>query len=281
MELDFYKLHLCGNDAVLLNHLYSKLPDREQLSRAARAMCPRRTGVGANSIIVAHRGAGAGIGMVHLTQRGSEARIHNDGALCLARFAFDSGFADGNRVEVDAPDISHAIDVIDSESFRISLGTPKTLDGEREVLEEPDTDSNQFVEIDGQRHVATPLRVQRPFMVVLSTLKGSSVRDLTRSMRRSLPSVRALPVFLRVISREEIRVHSWQPALLQDCTSTVAAAAAAGILNGFCDNDVVVNYKGHTLFVQWVQQTNRLLVTASPRYVYSGSFHLADPEERE
>ena len=276
MTVDFYKLHVCGNDAVLLNFLYAPIPDEARLSALARALCPRRTGVGANGVVVVHQSEGSGIGLVHLTPRGDVAGVDNDALFCLARFAFDSGLVESNRIEVETGRGPRSIEAIDSESFRLSLGPPRSLDGLRDLTEEPDTEANTFIEIDGKRQVVTPVFVHRPFLVVVSAMKGSSVRELTRAVRRSVPGIEALPVFLRALNREEISVHSWQSAQVQDSASTVAAAAAASILNGFCDNDLVVDFKGHTLFVQWVQRTNQLLVTATPRYVYSGSFYMEE-----
>ena len=278
MDIDFYKLHLCGNDAILLNYLYRTNPGNSYFSELSRKLCPRRTGIGANSLIVATQSDQAELGMEHFTPKGSEAIVDNDATLCLARFAFDSGFVNGNRIDITVGNKKNKIEVIDSESFRISLGPPRSLDGSRELSEDPDSEANLFVEVDGKRRVVTPLFVNRPFLVVVSSMRGPSVKNLTKSVRMAVPSLKALPVFLRIISREEIAVYTWQPASLQDCTSSVAAAAAAGILNGFCDNDLVVDFKGHTLFVQWMQRTNQILVTATPRYVYSGSYYLEEPD---
>jgi diaminopimelate epimerase len=74
--------------------------------------------------------------------------------------------------------------------------------------------------------------------------------------------------------------------LQPDHLATYAAASGtAAVLNGFCSDQLAVEYQGEELFYQWNSSTGEMLITAAPAYVFTGSYYYEEghpsPEEQE
>lgn len=281
MDLDFYKVHTCRNDLLLLNYMYKdEAPERKLLPLIARKMCDRHFGVGANGLLVLLRGTEHPVRLVYLQPDGSEPERLNDALLCVGRIAFDTGVSGGKRVAVESRFGVHTIDFIDSAHFRVPLGRPSTIDGAGEVREEPNREYTASVKIDGQRYSVTPLLLQYPSVVLFSSeLSRFKLMHLSRALREPSVFPHAVhPVFSQLYSRDEMAIRTWFRREPIDYSSAAGIAVVAGVLNGLADRDSVVHCNNEELFVQWEQSTNEVLVTGSVDYVFTGTYYFEDEE---
>ena len=92
--LTFTKMHGAGNDFVMLDG--RDLPRPLERGSIA-ALCDRRTGVGADGLIVVAppASAAAAFRMIYFNADGGEAEMCGNGARCTVAFAADHGLADG------------------------------------------------------------------------------------------------------------------------------------------------------------------------------------------
>ncbi len=100
MRIPFTKAHGAKNDFLLT---WSNDAPRERLVEAARAICDRHTGVGADGwLLVSPPLPGENVhGRIHLFNAdGSVAEISGNGTRCAAAFLLDSGVATGPDVRI-------------------------------------------------------------------------------------------------------------------------------------------------------------------------------------
>jgi len=91
MKAPFWKMHGAGNDFVLVDDPGNAFPaDRRSWLAALLA---RRTGIGADGLILLQRCAGADLRMRVFNPDGGEAEMCGNGARCAARLARDLGLA--------------------------------------------------------------------------------------------------------------------------------------------------------------------------------------------
>lgn len=90
MTIKFTKMSGAGNDFLVLGPEYAHL--KGNLSSLAARLCPRRTSVGADGLILVEKGAG-GIIMHYFNRDGSEASFCGNGARCLVRYCAVKGIA--------------------------------------------------------------------------------------------------------------------------------------------------------------------------------------------
>ena len=133
MNIPFAKMHGAGNDFILVDDRALTFPAGNRASLAA--LMARRTGIGAEGLLLVQPSATADLRMRFFNPDGGEADMCGNGARCLARFAHDLGAAPATmRIETAAGPVR--AEVL-GERVRLHLPAPKdwrlrrtlTLDG--------------------------------------------------------------------------------------------------------------------------------------------------------
>lgn len=91
MRIEFSKMSGAGNDFIVLGPAYSVL--KTEAPELARRLCPRRTSVGADGLIIVERSDG--LLMHYHNSDGSEASFCGNGARCVVVFCAAKGIATG------------------------------------------------------------------------------------------------------------------------------------------------------------------------------------------
>ena len=91
--IEFTKMNGAGNDFIVLDNRWYQFSIPE-LSGLAQKLCARRTGIGADGLLVlaASGYPDADYRMIYVNADGSEGTMCGNGARCLARFAHGRGF---------------------------------------------------------------------------------------------------------------------------------------------------------------------------------------------
>ena len=275
MEIDFYKIQILKNDLLLVNYLYSPPPETEKIGQLAKMMCRQHTGIGSNGILFLEPGDTEKIKVSCYLPDGSRTSVLNDALFCAARYAFDSGYASGNQLRFEIDGEVRTLDIIDSRSFRISLGAPVFFETGRELLEQPDFDYNINLKVNNKDYVVTPVSFAMNGIVYFpGDMKVQVQKELSGRLKDILKKeLHFQPVFTQVYSREELLVRSWFSKTPVDFSSLAGMATVASVINGFADREPLVHLNRQELFVQWNGRTNHALVTAKPDYVFSGSYY--------
>lgn len=117
MTVEFYKYHGAGNDFLIADNRDGALSlSKEQVA----GLCDRRTGFGADGLILLEDVPGKDFGMVYFNSDGSGGMMCGNGGRCILAFALDRGVVsgEGGTVEFDAPDGPHEGIFIDNHAQR-------------------------------------------------------------------------------------------------------------------------------------------------------------------
>ena len=104
LVLEFTKMSGAGNDFIVIDNRFYNFSD-DELADLARRLCPRRVGIGADGVLAFARPLDSAhhFRMRYHNADGSIGSMCGNGARCLARFAWQAGFADEKlRFETDA-----------------------------------------------------------------------------------------------------------------------------------------------------------------------------------
>lgn len=128
----FTKMQGAGNDFIVINNMALRLP-LEQLPDMARRLCRRRVSIGANALMVADfPEQGGDFQMRFYNADGTVAEMCGNGARCIARYAYENGFAQSHMtIETVAGPVKAWRQ--DRRKYRIRLNDPGALDLERPV----------------------------------------------------------------------------------------------------------------------------------------------------
>ncbi len=129
-DREFCKMHGSGNDFVLMDNR-SGLISRDFAPDAARVICRRKFGVGADGLILIEDSEHADFKWGFYNADGSEAEMCGNGGRCAARFAFMKGIAPSDMTfETIAGTISAHVN---GQRVKLELSQPRGLFLDREL----------------------------------------------------------------------------------------------------------------------------------------------------
>src|SRR5487761_2384611 len=124
MLIPFVKMHGARNDFVVVDERDFAVDDA---ARAARAICDRHAGIGADGVLLVGPGEGtiSDASMRVLNADGSEAEMCGNGIRCVARYLSERGEGDSRRIATKAGVIqTHVLSRDPDFRVRVTLGVP-------------------------------------------------------------------------------------------------------------------------------------------------------------
>jgi diaminopimelate epimerase len=237
-------MHGCGNDFIVVDEPVAIASDR------ARALCDRRTGVGADGVLVIGSPQGRRWPLVIHNADGSLAEACGNGSRCAARYLLDRH--SGASVELDtASGVLRAWR--DPEGIGIEFAAP--LLGDR-------------VRVDGRE--AWAVRVGNPnVMIFVDDPAHEDLAALAAASTALAGPANVGAVAARGPSEIELRVHERGVGETLACGTGACAAVAAAIARGDVTNETVrVRLPGGTLVVR--PRGDRYELAGPAEYVFTG-----------
>jgi diaminopimelate epimerase len=115
--VDFVKVQGLGNDFIVFDGPYT--PDPDDIV----GWCDRRTGIGADGVLVIQRGSTGRVSMRYWNADGGEAEMCGNGLRCVALLAHRRGWVDDASFVVDTAVGAHPV-IVGSASVRAFVGVP-------------------------------------------------------------------------------------------------------------------------------------------------------------
>ena len=130
----FWKMSGSGNDFIFLDATREAIPEATDPAWIARA-CARRTGIGADGVVLLEPHGARAFFMRYLNRDGSLAEMCGNAALCSARLARDLGIVDGNHFTFES--VSGPVEAWTDEVLpRINIVPVKDLAAQTSIVPE-------------------------------------------------------------------------------------------------------------------------------------------------
>jgi diaminopimelate epimerase len=219
------KMHGARNDFIVLDARDVRVAD---LSAFAQNVCDRRTGIGADGLLVIERSERAAVAMRVINADGSEAEMCGNGIRCVARYLDERG--EGGELDIETvAGIIHTevIDRGDEYRVRVRIGTPRVGVGADDEL---------------------PVDVGNPHVVLFS---GDVDRVDLLTLGREHPDVNVHAVQVLNVHELRVRHHERGVGITMACGTGAVASAAAAIVRGAARSPVIVHVPGGDLTIEW------------------------------
>lgn len=261
LKIPFSKFHGLGNDFLVAGS--SGLP--KSLVRLARAMTDRRTGVGADGLIIVMppRNKAHDALVRFFNADGSEAEMSGNGIRCAAAFLL-SGRRATRPLRIETQAGIKNLELLEARDrhwvFRVGMGAP-ILDPKKIPFRAPKPPHPV---------IGYPLRTHRGLLPVTVTSMGNphctvfvagfaafDWEALGREIERKEMFPRRTNVeFVKVRSRREIEVRFWERGVGRTMSSGTGSCGAtvACILNGLTERRVRVRTLAGELRVEWPEK---------------------------
>lgn len=254
--MNFVKMHGLGNDFIIIeDRSVLDLPPED-----AVRLCSRRTGIGADGVMLVLDSDRADAFMRLYNSDGSIAEMCGNGIRCFAKYLYDSGIARKPVIDIDTPaGIKTSVLTIENEQVagvRIDMGVPMferrdiPMTGEGVCALEP-------IAVDGREFTCSALNTGVPHLVVFED--GLSEEDICHYgplLEKHLLFPAKINVnFARILEDKSIAVRTWE----RGCGRTLAcgtgscACVAAAAAAGFTPRENTVRLALGELHITWAQ----------------------------
>ncbi|MBV9027149.1 MAG: diaminopimelate epimerase [Candidatus Eremiobacteraeota bacterium] len=239
MRVSVTKMHGARNDFVVVDQRVERLGD---VFEFARWVCDRRSGVGADGLIVLERSTRAYARMRTINPDGTEAEMCGNGARCASRWLDEAGEGDRISFETEAEVVrTEVVRRVPEYEVRVAMGRPRILGVLPSLVP-----------------IATLVDVGNPHVVIFETGEGFEALALgLETLARNLQDHPALPrganVHLGMRLREHsLQVRHWERGvgLTQACGTGAVACAVAAIDRKMAKSPVEVIVPGGRLVVE-------------------------------
>jgi len=263
--MTFYKMHGAANDFILVDDRAERFPvaRRDWIARLAR----RRTGIGAEGIILIQPSATADFRMRFFNPDGGEVDMCGNGARCVARLAHELGAAPRNMT-IETPAGRVAAEVTAPGMVRLTLTAPR------------DWRMGLALELDGNRREADFVNSGVPHAVLRTDdLDGTDVARLGAEIRyhAAFQPAGTNANFISVTGPRSLRIRTYERGVEAEtlaCGTGIAASALVAGRRGWVNAPVAVTCaSGDTLTVDWRgagEDVRDVTLTGPAEHVFQG-----------
>ena len=278
MLLPFVKMHGAGNDYLYVDGFQHRVEGPEEL---ARRICERRTGVGADGLILIQPSERTDARMAMYNADGSRSAMCGNGLRCVGKFLFDRGRA-GRLLSIATDAGLFPVEVLEEDAegraclLRVELPEPSfersevPMRGpEGEVLDE------EFV-VGGECLRIAAAGLGNPHCVVfLDSLEGLAIEKLGTLIQNDPRFPQGVNVeFVVARGPGQLRQRTWERGSGETsaCGSGAVVAAVAAMRTLGMGPEVKVELQGGTLEVSWTGRGQPASLIGPAVEVFRGTF---------
>ena len=278
-KLQFTKMQGCGNDYIYFNCFDQKIDNPEGL---ALKLSDRHFGIGGDGVILICRSKVADGKMRMFNLDGSEGRMCGNGIRCVAKFMRDNGLADSDEISIET--LSGIIKVSLTRHYgevngaTVNMGKAVLAPNLIPVSLDPDENGrvvDREAEIEGEKYNITCVSMGNPHAVVfMDNVDGLDIDKVGYAFEHNeIFPERVNAEFIKVIDDRTLKMRVWERGSGETwaCGTGACAAAAAAVLNGYCqkDTDITVKLKGGDLKIRYTDDA--VYLTGDAVTVFSGT----------
>jgi diaminopimelate epimerase len=275
MKIPFTKMHGAGNDYVYVNGFEVKVADPAAM---ARAVSPRRKGIGSDGLILVQPSSVAAVRMEMYNADGSRGEMCGNGIRCVGKYAYDRGITRDNplRVETDSGIKTLELDVQDGvvRSVNVDMGEPILEPARIPVRCEGSRVVDEPLEVAGETHRVTCVSMGNPHCVLfLPDIASLDLETIGPRFERHERFPKGINTeFIKVLGRGEMDMRVWERGSGETaaCGTGACAAAVAGVLTGRTDRRVLVHLAGGDLTIEWREHDHHVAMRGEAVEVFRG-----------
>lgn len=274
--MDFDKYQGLGNDFVFVDAEQETIPD---FASAARAVCDRRFGVGADGLVLLRRQQD-GVQMRIFNSDGSEAEMCGNASRCVPLFARERGWLKGDTLTLytaAGPVITQIIDE-PKHLVCVDMGAARWTRKEIPMLGNPDEQAVEVpLEALGQSWTGTAVSMGNPhFVIFVPDIEQIDLAAVGPVLETHADFPKKTNVeFVQVLNKGLLRMRVWErgAGITKACGTGSCATLAAAVKTGRTGNEARIVLDGGELSVR-LADNGHLFMTGPARKVFTGEYLL-------
>ena len=268
-------MHGLGNDFVVIDGrsdgFFSSGPSASEQSAFAKTICDRRTGIGADGVLVLLQGSKQ-LQMLILNSDGSEAAMCGNGVRCFALFMDDLGLVVNKSATIEVAGANIDFQILGPEIVKVGMGMAALNRGQIGMTGDP---PSRFIEQRVDKYVGTAISMGNPHLVIFV----DSLEDVDLAVEgprlevNSLFPDRVNVHFVQVIRPDRLRMRTWErgAGATLACGTGASASVHAGVCTGRAEPKATVELPGGELVIE-ISKDGNTWMTGPAKRVFSGEW---------
>ena len=280
-DMEFTKMHGCGNDYVYIDGAKEKIAPEDK-EAFVRRVSDRHFGVGGDGVIFINPAKEADFEMEMYNADGSRAEMCGNGIRCVGKFVYDKGLTDKTDISVISCGKVKYLHLFlqdgQVDMVRVNMGAPELKAALVPVVCERQQAVDETIHVQGLDYNMTCVSMGNPHAVVF--MDGVKELDIEQigphfENHERFPR-RTNTEFVEVLDRQTVLMRVWERGTGETlaCGTGACATVVACVLNGLTQETVTVKLLGGELKITWDREANLVYMTGPAATVFEGAMDI-------
>ncbi len=285
--MKFTKMHGCGNDYIYVDGARERIPEEER-PELVRRLSDRHFGIGGDGVIFIQPSDIADFEMQMYNADGSRAEMCGNGIRCVAKYVYDKGLTDQERITVASCGKVKELELFVERAgagdrgavarVRVNMGSPVLAPEEIPVKAAGESAVDEPILVDGTEYRMTCVSMGNPHAVIfMEGVGGLALEQIGPKFEthERFPR-RTNTEFVEVRDRRHVFMRVWERGTGETlaCGTGCCATAVACVLTGKTDRRVTVKLLGGELVIRWDRERDLVYMTGPATTVFEGEIDL-------
>lgn len=281
MGIKITKMQGCGNDFVIMDYdEYNLGYDKKlwtSMSEAAKILCDRNFGVGADGFIVPNTNTDdTDIGWFFYNSDGTTAQMCGNGIRCFAKYVYDKNLVDKKEFNVKTLAGIISPKLLEYGQVRVNMSKP-ILDSEK-IPFVPLNNLNYKISVKDRIFEGNAISMGNPHFVIFVD-EDENLLELAKENGSFIEKSSEFPEktnveFAKVKAEDKIELCVWERGcgITLACGTGACATTVAAVLNGLVEHSVEVKLPGGVVHIDWpgnkYDPNHNVFMTGPANYVF-------------
>lgn len=275
--MKFTKMHGCGNDYIYVDGSREKIP-AEKKPELVKKLSDRHFGIGGDGVIFINPSNEADFEMEMYNMDGSRGEMCGNGIRCVAKFVYDKGLTDKNKISVISCGKIKYLDLIVEEgkvsTVKVNMGAPVLKAVDIPVISDQEQVISERIEVENNIYEMTCVSMGNPHAVIfVENVSDFPIEKIGPLFEKHVRFPNYINTeFVKVLDDKTVEMRVWERGTGETlaCGTGACATVVACVLNGLTKEEVTVKLLGGNLQVKWDREADLVYMTGPASTVFEG-----------
>ena len=275
--MKFTKMHGCGNDYIYVDGSRDKIP-AEKKPELVKKLSDRHFGIGGDGVIFINPSNEADFEMEMYNMDGSRGEMCGNGIRCVAKFVYDKGLTDKNKISVISCGKIKYLDLIVEEgkvsTVKVNMGAPVLKAVDIPVISDQEQVISERIEVENNIYEMTCVSMGNPHAVIfVEDVSDFPIEKIGPLFEKHVRFPNYINTeFVKVLDDKTVEMRVWERGTGETlaCGTGACATVVACVLNGLTKEEVTVKLLGGNLQIKWDREADLVYMTGPASTVFEG-----------
>ncbi|EOS76898.1 MAG: diaminopimelate epimerase [Lachnospiraceae bacterium] len=275
--MKFTKMHGCGNDYIYVDGSREKIP-AEKKPELVKKLSDRHFGIGGDGVIFINPSNEADFEMEMYNMDGSRGEMCGNGIRCVAKFVYDKGLTDKNKISVISCGKIKYLDLIVEEgkvsTVKVNMGAPVLKAVDIPVISDQEQVISERIEVENNIYEMTCVSMGNPHAVIfVEDVSDFPIEKIGPLFEKHVRFPNYINTeFVKVLDDKTVEMRVWERGTGETlaCGTGACATVVACVLNGLTKEEVTVKLLGGNLQIKWDREADLVYMTGPASTVFEG-----------